>query len=95
MSSSWLISCIRRHLPAGAAPDLVSFREALEGRLTDPRMPRGKRHSLPSLISVLAAGVASACSGPLAVAQAAAGRDQEVLAATLTNPCHEISKGLA
>jgi len=60
----------------------VPLREALEeGRLTDRRKPRGKRHPLSSLISVLVAGVAAACSGPLAVAQAAAGWDQEVLAA--------------
>jgi predicted transposase YbfD/YdcC len=62
-------------------PDPVSLRAVLEGRLTDTRKPRGKRHPLPSLVSVLVAGVASAHSGPLAVAQAAAGWDQEVLAA--------------
>jgi hypothetical protein len=54
------------------APDPVSLRGALEGRLTDTRKPRGKRHELASLVSVLAAGVAAAHSGPLAVAQAAA-----------------------
>ena len=81
VSSSWLTDCIRRHLPAGTAPDPVSLREVLEGRLTDTRKPRGKRHPLPSLVSVLVAGVASGHGGPLAVAQAAAGWDQEVLAA--------------
>jgi predicted transposase YbfD/YdcC len=80
-SSSWLIDCLRRHLPAGIVPDPVPFREALEGRLADARKARGKRHPLPSLISVAAAGAAAALSGPLAVAQAAAGWDQEVLAA--------------
>jgi predicted transposase YbfD/YdcC len=79
--SSWLIDCVRRHLPAGIAPDPVSLRGVLEGRLTDPRNRRGKRHELVSLVSVLVAGVAAAHSGPLAVAQAAAGWDQEVLAA--------------
>jgi predicted transposase YbfD/YdcC len=59
----------------------VSLREALEGLLLDPRKARGKRHPLPSLVSVLVAGVAGGCPGPLAVAQAAAGWDQEVLAA--------------
>ena len=59
----------------------MSLREVLEGRLTDARKARGKRHLLSSLVSVLAAGVAAACTGPLAVAQAAAGWDQEVLAA--------------
>jgi predicted transposase YbfD/YdcC len=63
------------------APDPVSLREALEGLLPDPRKARGKRHLLSSLVSVLVAGVAAACTGPLAVAQAAAGWDQEVLAA--------------
>jgi predicted transposase YbfD/YdcC len=79
--SSLLIDCVRRHLPAGMAPDPVSLRGTLEGRLTDTRKPRGKRHELASLVSVLVAGVAAAHSGPLAVAQAAAGWDQEVLAA--------------
>jgi predicted transposase YbfD/YdcC len=59
----------------------VSLRAVLEGRLTDTRKARGKRHPLPSLVSVLVAGVASGHGGPLAVAQAAAGWDQEVLAA--------------
>jgi len=49
--------------------------------LTDRRKARGKRHPLSSLVSVLVAGVAGACTGPLAVAQAAAGWDQDVLAA--------------
>ena len=79
--SSWLADCIRHHLPAGAVPDPVSVRAALEGRLTDTRKARGKRHPLPSLVSVMVAGVASAHGGPLAVAQAAAGWDQDVLAA--------------
>lgn len=81
VSSSWLIDCVCRHFPAGTAPDPVSLREALEGRLADRRKPQGKRHPLASLISVLVAGAAGACSGPLAVAQAARGWDQEVLEA--------------
>jgi predicted transposase YbfD/YdcC len=80
VASSWLTDCIRRHFPAGAAPDPVPLREALNRLLTDRRHRRGKRHSLSSLISVLVAGVASAYYGPLAVAQAAAGWDQDVLA---------------
>ena len=87
VSSSWLTDCIRRHFPDGAAPDPVPLREALGGRLTDPRGKRGKRHSLSSLVSVLVAGVASAHGGPLAVAQAAAGWDQEVLAAHGCRTC--------
>ena len=80
-SSSWLTDCLRRHLPAGFTPDPVPFRQALAGRLTDIRKPQGKRHALTSLVSVAVAGVAAALSGPLPVAQAAAGWDQEVLAA--------------
>jgi predicted transposase YbfD/YdcC len=81
LPSSWLTDLVRRHFPAGTAPDPVSFRAVLEGCLTDVRKPQGKRHPLPSLVSVLVAGVAAACTGPLAVAQAAKGWDQEVLAA--------------
>ena len=86
-SSSWLTDCLRRHLPAGIVPDPVPLREALEGLLTDTRRPRGKRHPLPSLVSVAAAGTAAALSGPLAIAQAAAGWDQEVLAAHGCRTC--------
>jgi predicted transposase YbfD/YdcC len=53
----------------------------MEGRLTDRRKPQGKRHPLASLVSVLVAGLAAARSGALAVAQEAAGWDQEVLEA--------------
>lgn len=81
MASSWLADCIRRHLPAGTVPDPVPVRAVLEGRLTDARKPQGKRHPLPSLVSVLVAGVVSGHGGPLAVAQAAAGWGQDVLAA--------------
>jgi predicted transposase YbfD/YdcC len=53
----------------------------MEGRLTDRRKAQGKRHPLASLVSVQVAGIAAACTGPLAVAQAAAGWDQDVLEA--------------
>jgi predicted transposase YbfD/YdcC len=78
---SWLADCVSRHFPAGTAPDPVSFRAVIEGRLTDRRKARGKRHQLGSLLSVLVAGIAAACTGPLAVAQAAAGWDQDALEA--------------
>jgi hypothetical protein len=70
--------------PAGAA----SPREAAAGRLTGPRKPRGIRHSLASLVSVLVAGVACGYASVLAIARAAAGRDQQLLAAhgTRRNP---------
>jgi predicted transposase YbfD/YdcC len=83
--ASSLIEVVRCHLGEAGAPvppeRAVSLREVLAGRLTDPRRPRGIRHSLPSLVSVLVAGVACGHGGPLAIAQAAAGWDQEVLAA--------------
>ena len=96
MYASSLIEVVCCHLgatgapaPAGAPP--VPLGEVLEARLTDPRKPRGIRHSLGSLgslVSVLVAGVACGYSSPLAIAGAAAGWDQEVLAAhgTRRNP---------
>jgi hypothetical protein len=67
-----LIMACRLHPPPHAcrrrAPDPVSLRESLEGLLTDPR---GKRHPLPSPVSVMVAGVASGHGGAQAVAQAA------------------------
>ncbi len=68
-----------------AAPGTpASLREVLEARLTDPRKPRGIRHSLGSLVPTLVAGVACGYSSPLAIAGAAAGRDRDVLAAHRT-----------
>ena len=92
MYASSLIEAVRCHpgagapAPAGAEP--VPLREVLEARLTDPRKRRGIRHSLVSLVSVLVAGVACGYSSVLAIAGAAAGWDQEVLAAhgTRRNP---------
>ena len=84
MYASSLIEVVRCHLGAAGAPvppaRASSLREVLQERLTDPRKPRGIRHSLASLLSVLVAAVACGYSGPLAIAQAAAGWDQEVLA---------------
>src|SRR6266487_6254536 len=84
--ASSLIEVVRCHLgaagaaaPAGAPP--LPLREVLAARLTGPRKPRGIRHSLGSLVSVLVAGIACGYSSPLAIAGAAAGWDQEVLAA--------------
>ena len=84
MYASSLIELVRCHLgPEDATvtpPRAASLREAL-ARLADPRRRRGIRHSLASLVSVLVAGVACGYTGPLAIAQAAAGWDQELLAA--------------
>ena len=87
MPASSLIEAVRCHLGAAGAPP-VPLREVLGAWLTDPRKPRGIRHSLGSLVSVLVAGVACGYSSPLAIAGAAAGWDQEVLAAhgTRRNP---------
>jgi predicted transposase YbfD/YdcC len=79
--ASSLIKVARCRLGAAGAPAAASLREALEGGLADPRQPRGIRHSLGSLVSVLVAGVACGYSSVLAIAGAAAGWDQEVLAA--------------
>ena len=87
--ASSLMEVIRCHLgAAGAAPEPAALREVLAARLSDPRKPRGIRHSLGSLVSVLVAGVACGYPSPLAIAGAAAGWDQDVLAAhgTRRNP---------
>lgn len=84
MHASSLIEVVRCHLGAAGAPAEPAgapLREVLAARLTDPRKPRGIRHSLASLVSVLVAGVACGYSSPLAIAGAAAGWDQGVLAA--------------
>jgi hypothetical protein len=84
--ASSLIDQIRCHLRTGgrrlAAPaETASPRAMLAARLSDPRKRRGIRHSLASLTSVLVAGVACGYASILAIAQAAAGWDQQVLAA--------------
>jgi DDE family transposase len=83
--ASSLIEAVGCHLGEGGAPlppaRAASLRETLQARLTDPRKPRGIRHSLASLVSVLVAGVACGYGSVLAIAQAAAGWDQEMLAA--------------
>jgi predicted transposase YbfD/YdcC len=85
VSASSLIEAVRPHLGAGDAlacpAGAASLREVLAGELTDPRARRGIRHCLASLVSVLVAGVACGYASPLAISGAAAGWDQEVLAA--------------
>jgi hypothetical protein len=86
VSSSSLISAVRRHLEAaGIVPDLERGRHltvpgALACLIPDPRKRRGVRHAARAVLSVLAAGVACGLEGPAAIAQAAAGWDQQVLA---------------
>jgi predicted transposase YbfD/YdcC len=78
---SSLIEVVRRHLGGGEAPEPGVLRRALEARLTDTRKRRGLRHELGPAVSVLVAGAACGHETPLAIGQAAAGWDQEVLAA--------------
>lgn len=83
--ASSLIEAAGCHLWEGGAAlppaRAASLRQMLEQRLTDPRKSRGIRHSLASSVSVLVAGVACGYCSILAIAQAAAGWDQEMLAA--------------
>jgi predicted transposase YbfD/YdcC len=80
VSASSLIERARRHLTPDAPAPSVPLQTVLQERLIDPRDPRGVRHPLSSLVSVVVAGVACGYTSPLAIAQAAAGWDQEVLA---------------
>src|SRR5258708_14163471 len=85
--ASSLIKVARCHLAAAGAPLAplapggrapAPLREVLEARLTDPRKPRGIRHSLGSLVSVLVAGVACGYSSILAIAGPPAASDRDV-----------------
>jgi predicted transposase YbfD/YdcC len=77
---SSLIEAVRRHLGGGEVPEPGALRRALAVRLTDSRKRRGIRHELAAAVSVLVAGAACGHGSPLAVAQAAAGWGQELLA---------------
>jgi DDE_Tnp_1-associated len=81
VDASSLIEAVRRHLGGGKAPEPGALRRALAARLTDRRKRRGIRHELAPVVSVLVAGAACGYRGPLAIAEAAAGWDQELLAA--------------
>jgi predicted transposase YbfD/YdcC len=81
VDASSLIEAVRRHLGGGEAPEPGALRRALAARLTDRRKRRGIRHELAPVVSVLVAGAACGYRGPLAIAEAAAGWDQELLAA--------------
>jgi predicted transposase YbfD/YdcC len=78
---SSLISLVRRYLGGGRAPEPGVLLQALAGRLADSRKRRGIRHQLTPAVSVLVAGAACGHGNPLAIAEAAAGWDQELLAA--------------
>jgi DDE_Tnp_1-associated len=80
VSASSLIELVGHHLTPGTPAKTVPLQTVLRERLTDPRDPRGVRHPLSCLVSVLVAGVACGHTSPLAIAQAAADWDQEMLA---------------
>jgi hypothetical protein len=78
---SSLIGAVRRQLGGGEAPEPGALRRALAARLADSRKRRGIRHELGPAVPVLVAGAAGGHENPLAIAQAMAGWDQELLAA--------------
>jgi predicted transposase YbfD/YdcC len=91
VSSSSLIDLIARHLEEagvhleeagvpGVRGGRLMIAGVLAALLSDQRKRRGIRHRLGSLVSVLTAGIACGHKGFAAIAQAAAGWDQEVLA---------------
>jgi predicted transposase YbfD/YdcC len=80
VSASSLIELARRHLTPGTPTTTAPLHALVRERLTDPRDPRGVRHALSCLVSVLVAGVACGHASPLAIAQAAADWGQDVLA---------------
>ncbi len=48
---------------------LLSLWHCFRDRLTDPRKPKGKRHQLATLLSLIALAVAAGCKGPHAIAE--------------------------
>lgn len=66
---------------AVAVTEACSLRQVLAARITDPRCRRGIRYRLASLLSVLIAGLACGLDSFLAIANAEAWWDQDVLGA--------------
>ena len=60
--------------PACPVPtdQLLSLWQAFRDRLADPRKPKGKRHQLATVLSLIALAVAAGCKGPHAIADFAA-----------------------
>lgn len=60
--------------PACPVPtdQLLLLWHCFRDRLTDPRKPKGKRHQLATLLSLIALAVAAGCKGPHAIAEFAA-----------------------
>ena len=55
-----------------ATGQLPSLWQCFRERLTDPRKPKGKRHPLATLLTLIALAVAAGCKGPHAIAEFAA-----------------------
>lgn len=52
-----------------ATEQLPSLWHCFRERLTDPRKPKGKRHPLATILTLIALAVAAGCKGPHAIAQ--------------------------
>jgi hypothetical protein len=52
-----------------ATERLPSLWERFRDHLTDPRKPKGKRHQLASLLTIMALAVCAGCKGPHAIAE--------------------------
>jgi hypothetical protein len=50
-------------------PQLDSLWQCFNSQMTDPRKPKGLRHKLASLLTIIALAVAAGCNGPHAIAQ--------------------------
>jgi hypothetical protein len=50
-------------------PQLGSLWESFRAQMTDPRKPKGLRHQLASVLTLIALAVAAGCQGPHAIAQ--------------------------
>lgn len=52
-----------------ATEQLASLWQCFRDRLSDPRKPKGKRHQLASVLTLIALAVAAGCKGPHAIAE--------------------------
>ena len=52
-----------------ATPQLASLWDRFRGEMTDPRKPKGVRHALATVLTLVALAVTAGCQGPHAIAQ--------------------------
>ena len=52
-----------------ATEQLSSLWQCFRDRLSDPRKPKGKRHQLATVLTLIALAVAAGCKGPHAIAE--------------------------